>query len=329
MANLRPLISVVMSVYNGENYLKEAIESILIQTYRKFEFIIINDGSTDNSLKIIQEYMKKDKRIILINRENRGLIYSLNEGIALSKGKYIARMDADDIALPYRFEKQLQFMEANLDVGVCGSWVEIFGEKYSNKVWKLPEDNHALQCRLLFSVPVAHPSIFLRKRLWDNYSMQYDIQYKHAEDYKLWVDLSKYTKFSNLQEVLLRYRYLDNSISREADKLKDDSRYRTLKSIFGILLDKLRIQNTEKENQIHFMLMKNERIKETTTSLTDVSKYFLKLLNHNRMACFYDIDAFNSFLGKKYLSFLFLTKQGNILKYNYYLIYLGIIGYIK
>ena len=94
-----PLVSVVMSVYNSEKYLKEAIESILNQTYTNFEFIIVNDGSTDSSLDIIQEYMKKDERIVLISRDNKGLPYSLNEGIEKAKGKYIARMDADDISL--------------------------------------------------------------------------------------------------------------------------------------------------------------------------------------------------------------------------------------
>ena len=97
-----------MSVYNGEKYLVKAIESILNQTYTKFEFIIVNDGSSDNSLKIIKEFMKKDNRIILINRENKGLPYSLNEGISIAKGKYIARMDADDISLSERFEKQIK-----------------------------------------------------------------------------------------------------------------------------------------------------------------------------------------------------------------------------
>ncbi|HIP11775.1 MAG TPA: glycosyltransferase family 2 protein, partial [Arcobacter sp.] len=102
-----PMVSVLLSVYNGEKYLDEAIESILNQTYQDFEFIIINDGSTDKSLEIIEKYKKEDNRIVVISRENKGLIYSLNEGISQAKGKYIARMDADDISLATRFEEQV------------------------------------------------------------------------------------------------------------------------------------------------------------------------------------------------------------------------------
>jgi len=114
-------VSIVMSVYNAQKYLDEAIESILNQTYSNFEFIIINDGSTDKSLEIIENYAKKDSRIIVINRENKGLIYSLNEGIRKANGKYIARMDADDISLPQRLEKQVEFMEKNKNIGICGT----------------------------------------------------------------------------------------------------------------------------------------------------------------------------------------------------------------
>ena len=108
-----------MPVYNGELYLAQAIDSILNQTYKNFEFIILNDGSNDNSLNIINDYQKEDDRIVLISRENKGLVYSLNEGIEKSKGKYIARMDADDICLPMRFEKQIELME-NENLDICG-----------------------------------------------------------------------------------------------------------------------------------------------------------------------------------------------------------------
>ena len=106
-----PLVSVVMPVYNAQKYLNKAIDSILAQTYKDFEFIIINDGSTDNSLQIIKKYQKKDKRIIVKNKKNKGIVAALNDGIKLSRGKYLARMDADDISLPSRFEVQVNFME--------------------------------------------------------------------------------------------------------------------------------------------------------------------------------------------------------------------------
>ena len=118
---MNPKISVVMSVYNGQDYLDEAIQSILKQTYKDFEFIIINDGSIDKSLEIIEKYKQQDERIVLISRENKGLIASLNEGIEKARGKYIARMDADDISLPNRFEEQLKIMENDKEIVGCGN----------------------------------------------------------------------------------------------------------------------------------------------------------------------------------------------------------------
>lgn len=115
-----PQISVIMSVYNGEKYLREAIDSILNQTFTHFEFIIVNDGSTDKSLNIIKSY--NGSRIILVQQENKGLAAALNEGIKIAKGKYIAMMDADDISLPTRLEKQIQFMEAHPEYVAIGSW---------------------------------------------------------------------------------------------------------------------------------------------------------------------------------------------------------------
>lgn len=168
--NTMPLISVVMPVYNAELYLDEAIQSITNQTYKKFEFIIINDGSTDKSLEIIKKYKDEYSRIVLISRENKGLVFSLNEGISKAKGKYIARMDADDISLSTRLEEQVAFMEENQEIGVCGSWVEVFGDNRKNTIWKMPKSNEELKTRLLFSVPVAHPSVMMRKEILDKYN---------------------------------------------------------------------------------------------------------------------------------------------------------------
>ena len=125
---MEPIISVVMPVYNGDKYLQEAIESILNQTEGDFEFIIINDGSTDDSPALIDKYRELDSRIKVITQENKGLISSLNTGIDEAKGKYIARMDADDVSLPERFRTQLEYMEKNSKIGACGSWAKVFDE---------------------------------------------------------------------------------------------------------------------------------------------------------------------------------------------------------
>lgn len=152
-----PLISVVMAVYNGADYLVPAIDSILQQTYSHFEFIIINDGSTDDTTKILQHYEQLDERIKVYAQANQGLPISLNRGIRLARGKYIARMDADDISLPERFAKQVEFMESHPEVGVCGTQIKMIGE--NSYVDAYPSSHPAIQCWLLLASGIAHPSV--------------------------------------------------------------------------------------------------------------------------------------------------------------------------
>ena len=323
------IISVILPVYNGEKYLDEAIQSILSQTYAQFEFIIINDGSSDSSLEIIKKYKKIDHRIILVDRENRGLVASLNEGISLSKGNFIARMDQDDISLKNRFKEQVDFLEKHNDVGVCGCWVEVFSNNREISLWKLPTSDTELKIGLLFSVPFAHPSIMMRKALITKLQLRYNEKYQNAEDYKFWVDFSKYTKFANISKVLFRYRYLETSMSRIADATKNDERYKTLSNIFIQQLDILGIYNTEKENRLHFVLMKNDRIERSGFSVQEVEVYLKKMLNQNKKSKIYSEKEFREFLGKKYIAFLFFKKSKNIVTFNYILIFFGLIKYIK
>jgi len=322
-----PLVSVILSVYNGEKYLAEAIESILNQTYINFEFIIIDDGSTDKSLEIIASY--DDKRIVLVSRENRGLIASLNEGIEQAKGKYIARMDADDISLPQRFIEQVSYMEEHKDIGVCGSWVEVFGENLNKKIWKLKTGNDILKLMLLFAVPFAHPSVMIRKRILDEHKIVYDKGFLHAEDYKFWIDLSYYTNFANIPKVLFRYRYVKTSISRLADKSETNRRQITLANIFNILLEELKIKNTNKENKLHYVLMKNERILDNNYVLSDFDQYIKKLIEGNNLNAVYSKKKFNLMMGKKYLSVIFLKKEFNFLKFNFVLLSYGVYAYLQ
>jgi glycosyltransferase involved in cell wall biosynthesis len=165
---------------------------------------------------------KRNNRIFLLSRHNKGLIASLNEGCGLASGKYIARMDADDISLPNRFEEQVNFLESNLEIGVCGSWCEVFDNVHKIRQWKLPESDQELRTRLLFSVPFSHPTVMMRKFLFDKHSLTYKDEFKNAEDYMFWLELSKYTKFANIPKVLLRYRCLESSVSRLAEKEKNN-----------------------------------------------------------------------------------------------------------
>jgi glycosyltransferase involved in cell wall biosynthesis len=206
-----PLISVVMPVYNGEKHLDEAICSILNQTYSNFEFIIINDGSTDNSESIILSF--KDSRIKYIKNEfNLKLIETLNLGIEQSKGKYIARMDADDISHPQRFEKQVSFFESNSEYGLLGTSVNLMKNgKEEPLVYHL--DHDSLKFALAFYCPFIHPSVMFRKECLDQLEIVYDKRFLHSEDYELWTRLVKITKIANLSECLLNYRIHDEQIS--------------------------------------------------------------------------------------------------------------------
>jgi len=322
---LEPMISVILSVYNTDKYLEEAIESILSQTYKDFEFIIINDGSTDKSLEIIENYAQKDSRIVVVNRENRGLIESLNEGIRIAKGKYIARMDADDISLPQRFEKQIDFMEKNFDVGILGSAVITFGENLKESIWTLHTKNDLLKAELLFSSCFAHPAVIMRKELIEKYDLYYSKDFIDAEDYELWTRFSNYCKFANLKEPLLKYRILENSVSRKADR-DEQKRYDVIKKIFDKNLEKLGINNNKVENRLHFNLTVNHRIKNIENKEM-IYNYFKKLVNANKEVGIYDEISLKKIIGKKWLWYLYYKKDFGALLSKYY--FYGLLGLKK
>lgn len=211
--NIKPVISVVMPVFNGETYLGEAIESVLIQTFTDFEFIIIDDGSTDNSAKILSSY--SDKRIrIITNYNNRGCPNSLNLGLEASKGKYIARMDADDISLPQRFEKQVELLDRNNNVGLLGS-----------SCYFIDESGHELgtskvyngKCSVHF---MCHGSVLIRKSCLDKVG-SYRAIIKYAEDCDLWLRLSEICDVANISEPLYRLRVHQQSLSSLNRKEQD------------------------------------------------------------------------------------------------------------
>ena len=208
MTKSKPRVTVLMPVYNGEKYLREAIDSILGQTYHHYEFIIINDGSTDGSVKVIQSY--SDERIRFVhNEKNIGLPATLNKGLELAIGEYIARMDQDDISLPTRIEKQIKFMDNYPEVGVCGTWIKYIGvprRPWKCRVYKYPTKPTDIRARLLFNSSFAHPSVIMRSSLLEKFQLRYDPEHLNAEDYGLWQKCSFCFPLANIPEVLLLYR---------------------------------------------------------------------------------------------------------------------------
>lgn len=202
-----PKVSVLIPVYNTpEKYLREAIESILVQTFKDFELILVNDGSTNNAEEVILSYV--DPRIVYVkNNDNLQLIQTLNKGLGLCRGEYIARFDSDDISLPSRLEKQVNFLDTDKEIGVVGSWYERIPTRDE---WQAPSGDLEIKTDLLFfGCVLAHPSVMFRRSL----NIQYSSEYLHCEDYALWLDLIDRTKFATIPESLIRYRCHGGSIS--------------------------------------------------------------------------------------------------------------------
>ena len=211
----RPVISVVMSVYNAESYLEEAIKSITSQTFKDFEFIIIDDGSSDSSLEIIQKFSSKDNRIVCISRKNKGIIYSLNEGLNASNGSYIARMDSDDVSYPERLEMQYKFMVEN-KLDICGGdYISIDRDGLPKNSHNVAKEDFEILLTMASNVPFAHPSVMMKKSFLIDHGLMYGVSGdRNADDLDLWMNMyDAGAKFGNLGVCILKYRLLSNSFS--------------------------------------------------------------------------------------------------------------------
>lgn len=289
-----PKVTVLMPVYNGEQYLKDAIESILTQTFTDFEFLIIDDGSLDRSVEIISSY--DDPRINLIhNGKNLGLINTLNKGLKLSRGQYVARMDCDDISLPDRLNRQVAFMDSNPHVGISGTWIRHFGGK-SRKSFFLPTDHERIKCGLLFHTMLAHPSLMLRKKSLVQNNLYYDPAYKNAEDYELLVRAMKYLTLRNIGEILLLYRIHDNQVGQRYH----EGQIASARLIWQIQLKTLHIDPTEKELHLH-QSISTGIIEQNEHFLIQAEKWLLILKSSNSRFRFYSDVAFESLILERWI----------------------------
>lgn len=225
--NPSPLISVIMPCYNAELYLREAIESIINQTYAHFELIAIDDGSTDSTLSILEEYTAKDKRIRLIrNGENIKLIRTLNKGIELANGEYIARMDADDISVLNRFEIQLKYMQAHPDIDIVSTGYIIINEQGAVIARSIPRQHYPESCfyASFYYVPVGHPELLIRTKVLKDNPFLFEDHVLHTEDYELWSRLvRKHYRLSNIDDCLLYFRINPQSVSRKYTTIQDEN----------------------------------------------------------------------------------------------------------
>lgn len=249
-----PAISVIMPVYNAEKYLAEAIQSILNQTYSNLELIILNDKSTDSSKEIIQSFQLKDERIVFVDNDiNKGPATLRNKGFDIAKGNFIALLDADDIAHPHRFEKQIAVLQNNENIGVCGSWFTSFGEKVSDKIIKHPENHEQIKVNFLINCTIGNSTAFFRKNILG--TIRYDKNFVPVEDYKLWSELITRTQFYNIPESLVHYRIHNSNISQT----KIDNVNRSNKKIKIGLLNEFGIDENHSNIETFYNLIEGKK----------------------------------------------------------------------
>ncbi|MCQ8847217.1 glycosyltransferase [Alteromonas stellipolaris] len=279
MASEQPLISVVMPVYNAQNYILDALKSICDQTYQNLEIIVIDDGSTDSSKELIQSIADIDNRLKLISRENKGLISSLNEGIEVSKGQYIARMDADDLSHPERLSRQIDYLEKHPEVGVIFSGIEYIDEYGKIIRKKISSKTRAIEpVELLFGCPVCHPTAMFNMNKVTKIEIRYDHNFKNAEDFELWTRIISAHSISIMNEVLFQYRIHSGSITSQ----NSDSQRKM--AVNAIVKNLSSLSNSKKLKRYFFVVYNNHQGNESRhVTLNAIAFLFirLKFINYN------------------------------------------------
>jgi glycosyltransferase involved in cell wall biosynthesis len=282
-----------MAVHNGEAYLTQAVESILSQTFQDFEFLIIDDASTDQSHKMLSGF--NDERVRLIAHSHKlGLSSSLNEGIELALGDYIARMDHDDICRPQRLKRQVDFMDVHMDVDVLGTWAQTIGLP-RQQTWRYSTVDEDIRSEFVFNSGLVHSSVMLRKATLERLQLRYDDSVAQAQDYELWTRAAPRIRFANLDMVLVNYRVHPDQVGNKygvgqqaaADKVR-------LREIEG-----LGIKPTKNEFALHNRISRWEQI-SGRAELEDLERWFLKLRAANGTSKVLSMAAFDRALERRW-----------------------------
>lgn len=271
-----PTVTVLLPVYNGEKYLRETLESILAQTWKDFELLIVDDGSTDRSAEIIASF--DDKRIrVLSNPERLKLSGALNRGLREARGEHIARMDADDIAFPQRLQSQIDFMRRRPETGICGTGIEKFGcGKPSRDIY--PASTQSIKAYALFDCPFCHPTVMMRRDMLLSCNLWYDGSYYPTEDYELWTRAADFFPVANMKDVLLRYRIHDGSMTGSDWDNMDMQAARIIRS----QLEKIGMQCSDEELLFHRNIGRGRSCRCSFADIGKAERWLARLAEANR-----------------------------------------------
>lgn len=310
-----PSVSILMPVYNAEPYLSEAIQSMLNQTYVDFELIILDDCSTDRSAEVVQTF--SDARIVYHRNEvNSGLANNLNTGLKLATGKYIARMDGDDISLPHRLQTQVDFLESHPDIDLCSCAMQMFGA--DNQLWIRDRDPEQVKITMMFYSAVLHASSVFRRDVFEKNNLYYKQETFPAEDYDLWARAAFFFRMVNLPDVMYLYRMHRTQVTstdpRSAEKCRE-IQIRYLSKALPVLSEKEIVDFVD-----GFIAYKISEIAEIKV----VKNHYLKIVKANASVLFFDQKLLNVRLNKYFQQQVFTFLQHfRIKKINNLLQYLG------
>ncbi|MFK8037018.1 MAG: glycosyltransferase family 2 protein [Crocinitomicaceae bacterium] len=312
-------ISVIIPLYNAEKFITDTLKSILQQSFTDFEVIVVNDGSTDNSIEKVKEF--KDSRIIIIEKkENSGIVDTLNIGIKAAKGDFIARMDADDIAYNNRFKVQYEYLKNNPNIAVVGSFQDNFG--IENKLVKLYQTNALIKTGLVFNNQICHPSVMINRDLVQKEDLVYKREFQLAEDWVLWFDLStKGYKMHNLPTPLIKYRIEGQNTTA---KHRNDEKARHYK-VYKYILNQLSIQPNNETLDLHWAMA---RANVSQIDLNKLKPYF-KVIEEALKNGGYEKNAITKILRAKKEKIFFDIADYSPQKALSYIITNGLISFSK
>jgi glycosyltransferase involved in cell wall biosynthesis len=304
-----------MPAYNAEKYIRQSIDSILNQSLSHFILLVIDDGSVDSTEKIIRSY--NDDRIVYVkNEQNIGVKETLNKGLLMADTEYIARMDADDIAVPERLKWQLEFMDTNKEIGVSGGSFEIFGDE--NTIVKMPLKDEEIKAKLFFFSGFCHPTIILRREILINNNMFYGspIEYpdtfghkvNEMEDFGLWHRLKHLTQFGNIDKVLVKYRKGEQNISRKSI----GEVHKRKKMMYYYLLNEIGIIDPPEDEILFLFTLQYFKDDPETVKIKKYKLFLNKLIEENKFSQIYDVNQFEYAVNKVWNQFFYFTTTLNL-----------------